>query len=68
MKGKRETRERAGVREGVPASVRSQPIVIIQTHEEIAMAFGLNKVQIIGRLGADVARQQTSPRAAASPT
>ena len=37
-----------------PAAGRSQPIVIIQTHEEIVMAFGLNKVQIIGRLGADV--------------
>ena len=38
----------------IPAAVRSSTIVNIQTHEEIVMAFGLNKVQIIGRLGADV--------------
>ena len=44
-----------GPRRGIdPVAVRSQPIVIIQTHEEIVMAFGLNKVQLIGRLGADV--------------
>ena len=41
-------------RETDPASGRSQPIVIIQTHEEIVMAFGLNRVELIGRLGADV--------------
>ena len=36
------------------ASGRSEPFVINPSMKEIVMAFGLNKVQIIGRLGADV--------------
>ena len=46
--------ERKGVRESEPgprsfATHRHQP-----DHEEIVMAFGLNRVELIGRLGADV--------------
>ena len=41
-------------REIDPASGRSQPIVINQTMKEIVMAFGLNRVDLIGRLGDDV--------------
>ena len=41
-----------------PASGRSQPIVINQTMKEIVMAFGLNRVELIGRLGADVTVNQ----------
>ena len=49
-----EESERTGVREDVPASGRSEPIVIIQTHEEIVMAFGKNHAELVGRFGADV--------------
>ena len=37
-----------------PASGRSEPIVINSSMKEIVMAFGLNRVELIGRLGADV--------------
>ncbi len=37
-----------------PASGRSEPIAIIQTMKEKIMSFGLNRAEVIGRLGADV--------------
>ena len=43
-----------GVREGVPASGRSKPIVINQELRETVMAFGKNHAELVGRLGADV--------------
>ena len=38
----------------VPASRRSQTIVRILSHKEIAMAFGKNYAEIVGHLGGDV--------------
>ena len=44
---------------GVGPGLRSfATIVINQTMKEIVMAFGLNRVELIGRLGADVTVNQ----------
>ena len=45
--------EGVGERDARPPDVR-QPIVINETSRSIAMSFGMNRVELIGRLGADV--------------